>query len=446
MIETPYIDLFTQYWETIDAKSAPVLNNRRQAALDTFQNTGFPAAALEDYRHSDVATAFKPDYGLNIKQYVPDINPYIAFRCNVGNLPTNMYFLLNDSFSAKYTPKIEYPEGVFVGSLKTFAEKYPEACDKYYGKIAQPDGNGTVAFNTMFAQDGFVIYVPDNRVIEKPFQLINILFSNVDVMVNRRLLLIAGKNAQFKLLSCDHVADNTKFLLTQVTEIYAGENAHIDFYELEENSDKATRLASTFAHQEKASNVLVNNVTLNAGFTRNNYHIKLAGEQADANVCGVVIAGKQQHIDNFVFIDHARPDCHSNQLFKYVLQDESTGVFCGRILVEPNAQKTIAYQSNNNLCSSPAARMYAKPQLEIYADDVKCSHGLTTGRLDEDALFYLRARGIPKDEARLMLMQAFTSSVLELIRIDELKLRLYELVEKRFRGEAARCGDCAICK
>jgi Fe-S cluster assembly protein SufD len=446
MIETPYIDLFKQFWNTIDTKSATVLNSRRQTAFEDFQKMGFPTDAQEDYRHSDVAAAFKPDYGLNINQYVPDINPYIAFRCNVGNLPTDMYFLLNDSFSARYTPKIDYPKGVFVGSLKVFAEQYPDVCDKYYGKIAQTDENGMVAFNTMFAQDGFVIYVPDNQVIDKPFQLINILFSKVDVMVNRRLLLIAGKNAQFKLLSCDHVTDNAKFLLTQITEIYADENAHIDFYELEENSDKATRLASTFVHQEKSSNVLVNNVTLNAGFTRNNYHVKLAGEQAESSVCGVVVAGKEQHVDNFVHIDHAQPNCHSNQLFKYVLQEQSIGVFCGRILVEQGAQKTTAYQSNNNLCSSPDARMYSNPQLEIYADDVKCSHGLTTGQLDENALFYLRARGIPKDEARLMLMQAFTSSVLELIRIDELKSRLYELVEKRFRGEAARCGDCAICK
>ncbi|GAB6011080.1 Fe-S cluster assembly protein SufD [Viscerimonas tarda] len=446
MVETQYIELFTQYWETINNKSAAVLNKQRQGAFEAFKEAGFPNAGMEDYRNSDIAEKFIPDYGLNIRQYIPDINPYIAFRCNVQNLSTNLYFLLNDSFSDKYKPNTDYPKGVFVGSLKTFAEQYPEVCARHYGQVADVKKAGIIAFNTMFAQDGFVIYVPDNTVIEKPIQLINILFSNTNVLVNRRILLIAGKNSQFKLLSCDHVIDNTKFLITQVTEIFADENAQVDFYELEENSDKATRMASVFVRQEKSSNVLVNNVTLNCGFTRNDYHIKLAGEQADSRVCGVVIADKEQHVDNFVFIDHAKPNCHSNQLFKYVLQDKSAGVFSGRILVEKDAQKTTAYQSNNNLCSSSLARMYSKPQLEIYADDVKCSHGLTTGQLDEDALFYMQARGIPEEEAKLMLMQAFTSGVLELIRIDELKNRLYELVEKRFRGEIARCGDCAICK
>ncbi len=180
--------------------------------------------------------------------------------------------------------------------------------------------------------------------------------------------------------------------------------------------------------------------------TRNDYYIKLAGRYADTNVSGIVIiADKSQHIDNFVYIDHSQPDCHSKQLFKYVLQEKATGAFCGRIYVAEGAQKTQAYQSNNNLCTSRDARMFSKPQLEIYADDVKCSHGLTTGQIDEDALFYLRSRGIPEEEAKLMLMQAFTSGVLELIRLDILKYRLYELIEKRFKGESAKCGDCLIC-
>lgn len=446
MIETQYIDLFTQHRETIDEKSAPVLNQQRERAFDVFNRIGFPGKQLEDYQYSDVAEKFIPDYGLNIRQLIPDIDPYIAFKCNVPDLSTNLFFLLNDSLYSRSFPGMNIPDGVFAGSLKAFAGQYPQICAKYYAQVANIEDNGVVAFNTMFAQDGFVLYVPDNVVVEQPIQLINILISNADFLVNRRLLLIAGKNAQFKVLVCDHAVDNSKFLVTQVTEIYADENAHVDFYELEENSNKVARLSSTYIHQEKNSNVLANNITLNCGFTRNNYHLKLADEYADGSVCGVVIADKNQHIDNFVFVDHAKPNCHSNQLFKYVLQDDSIGAFCGRILVEKDAQKTRAYQSNNNLCSSPSARMYSKPQLEIYADDVKCSHGLTTGQLDEDALFYLRARGIPEQEARLMLMQAFTSGVLDLIRLDVLKERLYELVEKRFKGETARCGNCLICK
>jgi len=446
MIETQYIDLFTAHRKTIDDNSGGALNNLRDRAFEAFSKLGFPGKELEDYQYSDVAEKFVPDFGLNIRQLIPNIDPYIAFKCNVPELSTNTYFLLNDSMYNKSLPQTDYPKGVFVGSLRDFANQQPDICARYYGQEAAIDKNGIVAFNTMFAQDGFVIYVPDNTVVEQPIQLINILISNADFLVNRRLLLIAGKNAQFKLLVCDHAVDSSQFLVTQVTEIFADENAHIDFYELEENSDKVTRLASTFVRQERNSNVLVNNVTLNCGFTRNNYNLNLAGEYADGSVCGVVIADKEQHVDNFVFVDHAKPNCHSNQLFKYVLQDDSLGVFCGRILVEKDAQKTMAYQSNNNLCSSPTARMYSKPQLEIYADDVKCSHGLTTGQLDEDALFYLRARGIPEAQARLMLMQAFTAGVLDLIRLEELKVRLYDLVEKRFKGETARCGNCLICK
>lgn len=446
MVETQYIDLFTRYQKAINDNSSEVLNKQRAKAFEAFQKQGFPTKKLEDYQNSDIAERFNGEYGLNINQLVPNINPYIAFKCNVQNLSTNLYFLLNDSFCNNFLPEVSYSKGVFVGSLKAFSEQHPDICSKYYGQIADIEANGVVAYNTMFAQDGFVVYVPDNVVVEQPIQLINILMSNVDFQVNRRILLIAGKNAQFKLLSCDHAIDNSKFLATQVTEIYADENAHIDFYELEETSDKTSRIASTFIKEERSANVLVSNITLNCGFTRNNYYLKLQGEYSEGHVSGLVISGKEQHVDSFVFVDHAKPHCLSNQLFKYVLQDNSIGAFCGRILVEQDAQKTLAYQSNNNLCSSPTAKMYSKPQLEIYADDVKCSHGLTTGQLDEEALFYLRSRGISKEEARLMLMQAFTSGVIDLVRLDVLKERLYELVEKRFKGEQARCGDCAVCK
>ncbi|MFR9166852.1 MAG: Fe-S cluster assembly protein SufD [Dysgonomonas sp.] len=446
MVETQYIDLFNRHRKTIDEKSADVLNRQRDRALEVFKEKGLPTNKLEDYLNSDIAGKFSTEYGLNINQFIPKINPYIAYKCSVPNLSTNLYFLLNDSFSSNFQPQVNYSKDVYIGSLKDFAVKYPEVCSKYYGKIADVDKNGVVAFNTMFAQDGFVVYVPDNTVIEHPLQLTNILSANADFLVNRRLLLIAGKNARFKLLTCDHTVDDVNFLATQVTEIFADEDSHIDFYEIEETSDKTTRLSSTFIYQERNSNVLVNNITLHCGFTRNNYYLKLNGEYAEGHVCGAIIAGKKQHVDNFVFVDHAKPNCHSNQLFKYVLEDESLGVFCGRILVEQDAQKTLAYQSNNNLCSSPSAQMFSKPQLEIYADDVKCSHGLTTGQLDEEALFYLRARGISKEEAKLMLMQAFVSGVLELVRLDVLKERLYNLVEKRFKGESVRCGDCLICK
>lgn len=446
MIEKQYIDLFTEHRSQIDSKSAPVLNALRDEAFSSFQHIGFPTKKLEDFQNSDIAARFEPDYGLNLNRISLEVDPYVSYKCNVPELSTNLYFLLNDSFHNKSLPQVQYPQGVFVGSLKDFALQQPDLCTKYYGKIADMNKNGIVAFNSMFAQDGFVVYVPDNTIIEEPLQLMNILTANVDFLVNRRVLVIVGKNSQVKLLACDHTMSKVKFLATQVTEIFADENSHVDFYELEENSNQVTRLVSTFVHQKGSASVLANNITMNCGFTRNNFHVKLDGEGSEAYVAGIVIADQQQHVDNFVFLDHLKPNCTSTQLFKYVLQEQSTGVFCGRIRVEKDAQKTMAYQTNNNLCASPASRMFSKPQLEIYADDVKCSHGLTTGQLDEEALFYMRARGIQKEEAKLLLMQAFTNEVLKLIRLDILKERLETLVEKRFKGEEASCGGCSICK
>lgn len=446
MIENQYIDIFTQYRDKIDAKSLSGMNGLRDKALNIFKEQGFPTKKMEDYLYLDVAAEFLPDFALNINRLPFTGNPYVAFRCEIPNLTTNLYFVLNDIFHEEHKPKVNYPSGVFVGSFKHFAEEKPEVFSKYYGQIADMDNNGIVAFNTMFAQDGFVIYVPKGVIVEEPIQLINILKSEFNSLVNRRILIIAEDDAQVKLLICDHTVDESQFLATQVTEIFAGRNALVDYYDLEENSDKVTRLTNTFVHQLEASNVLINNMTFNTGVSRNNYNVKLSGQHAEAYVCGMVIADKHQYVDNFAFLDHLVPHCTSTQLFKYVLQDEATGAFCGRIRVEKDAQKTLAYQSNNNLCISPNAHMYSKPQLEIYADDVKCSHGLTTGQLDEEALFYLRSRGLSKESARLMLMQAFAAGVLEHVRIDRLKERLLDLVEKRFKGESARCGNCAVCK
>lgn len=446
MVENQYKDIFTQYRKTLDDNSAPAINAKRDEAFEAFSDLGFPTQKLEDFQYSDIASKFVPDYGLNLNRVISKTNPYVAYGCNIPTLSTELYFLMNDVFSSQHTPTVQHPKNVYIGSLKAFALDQPEICAKYYGNAVKLDKNGVVAFNTMFAQDGLVVYIPDNVVIEQPIQLINILESRVDYLVNRRVLIVVGKNSQVKLLACDHTVNDANFLATQVVEIFADQDARVEYYELEENSDKVTRLSSIFAKQQKSSNVVINNVTLNCGFTRNNYQVVLDGEYAEATLAGMVIADKAQHVDNFAYLDHAKPNCQSTQLFKYVLQESSKGVFCGRILVEKDAQKTMAYQTNRNLCSSPNAKMYSKPQLEIYADDVKCSHGLTTGQLDEEALFYMRSRGISKEDAKLLLMQAFTSDVIDLVHIDELKERLLDLVEKRFKGEVARCGNCAVCK
>lgn len=383
---------------------------------------------------------------MNLNRLDIPVNPYEVFRCDVPNLSTLLYFIVNDSFYTYHENKARLPEGVLAGSLRELALSHPELIAKYYNKIADNSKDGTVALNTALAQDGFCLYVPQRTILEKPLQLINILRGESDFMVNRRLLVILEEGAQAKLLVCDHTMDNAKFLASQVTEIYAGENSVFDFYDMEESTLTTTRVASTFVRQEAGSNVLVNGITLHNGVTRNNYYITLMGENAETNLYGMAIADRKESVDNYTFIDHAVPHCHSNELFKYVVDDDAQGSFSGRILVRTDAQKTVAYQSNKNLCVTPEARMFTKPQLEIYADDVKCSHGATVGQLDQNALFYLRSRGISESEAKMLLMFAFTNDVIENIRLDALKDRLRQLVEKRFRGELSKCAGCGVCR
>jgi len=446
MIEQQYKDLFQQFRSELDVNSVEGMNRHRDAAFDRFQQIGFPTSREEDYKHSNVARLFDMDLGLNLRNIPIPVNPYDAFKCDVPNLSTHLYFLINDRYYDKPLANDPLPDGVYAGSLQRFSEEYPDIFNTYYGQIADYADNGVVAYNTMFAQDGFVVYVPKNVTVEKPLQLINILRGGVDLNVNRRLLVIAEENAHVKLLVCDHAVDDVHFVVTQVTEVSAAAHAQVDVYELEENSSKVTRLNNLFSEQLEHSHVATSAITLHNGYTRNNYRFRILGEHAHVDAGGLAICDGSQHIDNFAFLDHAVPHCTSNELFKTVLDDRATGVFCGKILVEKDAQKTQAYQNNRNLLASTTAQMFSKPQLEIYADDVKCSHGLTTGQLDEEALFYMRARGIDKDEAKLLLMVAFTRDVVDLVRIDTLQERLAMLIEKRFRGELMRCGNCNVCK
>lgn len=444
--EQQYIDLFSQCEDLICRKSVPVLNALRAEAFAHFERLGFPSLQGEDYKYTDVAKAFAPDYGLNLNRLDIPVNPYDVFRCDVPNLSTSLYFVVNDVFYNKELPKAHLPEGVYAGGLMEFARLYPEIAARYYGHGASMEDNALVALNTMLAQDGFVFYVPRGVVVERPVQLVNIFRSDVDTMANRRLLFIVEEDAEAKLLVCDHSIDDVKFLANQVVEIFAGENAHVDYYDLEESSVSTSRFSSLYVRQAGNSNVVVNGVTLTNGLTRNNYYVSLDGEGATLTLSGMSVLDGEQQLDTYSLVSHNVPRCTCNELFKNVLNDHAVGAFSGRILVKEGAEKTSAYQTNRNLCATRECRMYSKPQLEIYADDVKCSHGMTTGQLDDAALFYMQSRGIPREEARMLLSVAFTADVIEQIRLDALRDRLHRLVEKRFRGELAKCEGCRICK
>ena len=429
--EKQYIDLYSQCRDMLMSHSVEPMNAVRDAAYDDFCRLGFPTKKVERYKYTDIPALFEPDYGLNLNRLEIPVDPYEAFRCDVPNLSTSLYFVLNDGFYDKAQPK---------------GPEHPDFVAKYYSKLAKTADDGITALNTMLAQDGLLVYVPKGVVVEKAVQVINILRSDVDLMVNRRVLIVVEEQAQVKLLFCDHAADDRRFLATQVIEAYVGDGASLDLYCLEETHVKNVRVSNVFIEQQRDSRVSHNVITLHNGVTRNRTDLTFAGEGAECDLYGCVIADKHQHVDNNTLIDHRVPRCTSRELYKYVLDGNAVGAFAGRVLVRHGAQKTISQETNQNLCATKEARMYTQPMLEIYADDVKCAHGSTVGQLNDAALFYMRQRGIPLKEAKLLLEFAFINEVIDGIKLLPLRDRLHYLVEKRFRGELNKCEGCKLCR
>lgn len=444
--EKQYIDLYNQCKGMINKHAPQVLNDLRDKAFDDFCRLGFPSKKVERYKYTDMQKIFEPNYGLNLNRLEIPVNPYDVFKCDVPNLSTSLYFVVNDSFYDKMLPKCSLAEGVVVGSLSKVAAEHPELVAKYYGKIANTGDDAVTALNTMLSQDGLMVYVPKNVKVEKAIQVINILRSDVDLMVNRRVLIVMEQGSEAKFLFCDHAADDRNFLATQVIEAFVGENAKLDLYCLEETHYKNTRVSNVYIEQQANSVVNHNVITLHNGVTRNRLDLVFKGEGAECFANGCVIGDKSQHIDNNTLIDHQVGHCTSHQLYKYVLGDEAVGAFAGRILVRKDAQKTSSNEINQNLCTTKKARMFTQPMLEIYADDVKCSHGSTVGQLNDAAMFYMRQRGISEKEAKLLLEFAFVNEVVDQIQLEPLKERLRYLVEKRFRGELNKCEGCKLCK
>ena len=445
-MKNQYIELYDECRGMICSHSAEVMNAVRDEAYENFKGQGFPTKKVERYKYTDIEKLFEPNYGLNLNRLDIPVNPYDAFRCDVPNLSTSLYFVVNDAFYKKIEPKALLPEGVIVDSLKNQADKNPDLIAKYYSKLAKTGEDAVTALNTMLAQDGLVVYVPRNVVVDRAVQVINILRSDVDLMVNRRVLIVVEEGAEVKLLFCDHAADNRNFLATQVIEAYVGRNASLDLYCLEETHAKNVRVSNLYIDQEADSRVNHNVITLHNGVTRNRVDLSLSGEGAECVLNGCVIADKEQHVDNNTVIDHKVAHCTSSQLYKYVLDEKATGAFAGRVLVRHGAQKTSSEMRNQNICATREARMFTQPMLEIYADDVKCSHGSTVGQLNDAAMFYMRQRGISEKEAKLLLEFAFVNEVIDTIKLEPLRDRLHHLVEKRFRGELSKCEGCKLCK
>ena len=304
--EQQYIELYEQARQMISNHSSEVMTAVRDEAFERFKTQGFPNKRVERYKYTDIQKLFAPDYGLNLNRLTIPVDPYQAFRCDVPNLSTSLYFVVNDVFYNDEKPKGHLPEGVIIGSLKEFATT------DYYNQLAGKANDATTDLNTMLAQDGLYVYVPKNVKVDRAIQVINILRSDVDLMVNRRVLIVLEAGAELKMLFCDHAADDKNFLTTQVIEAYVGENASLDLYCLEETHHKNVRVSNVYIDQQRDSRVNHNVITLHNGITRNKLDLTFSGEGAECQCYGCVIADKQQHVDNNTLITHKVPHCTSN--------------------------------------------------------------------------------------------------------------------------------------
>jgi Fe-S cluster assembly protein SufD len=439
-----YLRLYTENIKKISESSSPFINSFREAAIDKFRELGIPTRKNESYKYTNLDTFFNHPFKSYFLPSEPDFAKAEDFRCDVTDLDAHGVVLLNGFYPTINDKLRQLPGGIWIGSMNEAAKKFPEKIEKHYGKYVNDDSDGLVHLNTALASDGVFLWVPEGVVLKKPIQIVDLVQSDEDIFNQYRNLIVVEKNADVTLIICDHTLSPQKFLTNAVTEVFVGENAHFDIIRVQNEHNNAAKITHTFIHQERNSVASSNNITLHGGLVRNSTHHYLGGEGAECNSYGLYLSDKFQHVDNYVNVDHAFPNCTSNQLFKGVLDDMATGAFNGRIFVHKDAQGTIAYQKNNNILLTDDAKMDTKPQLEIYADDVKCSHGATIGQLDDNALFYLRSRGIDKHQARLMLMFGFAHEVIRNIKVEALQERMDNLVMQRLKGELSRCASCMV--
>ena len=437
--EKQYIELFESNEKQINQNSHPLLNFFRRDAYTFLKGNGFPSRKDELYKYTDVEAAFAPDYGLNINRIVFPTELHQMFRCSIPNMGSSVFFMIGDRFFAPASVQKILCDGVFVGSICEYAQRYPGSLNAYYHKQASLSQDSVVALNTMLAQDGLLVHIGKGVKLSSSLQIVNLGRGEMDLMTNRRVLFILEEGAEASVLFCEHNLDKQKFLTTQVLEAYLAPNSHLSLCNIEETHQGNTLFDNVYVRQAEYSKLDCGHFTLRNGLTRRTGWFQFQGEKAEANIFGGVIGDGKGHTDTNLLIDHAKGTCRSNILYKYVLDGESEGAFAGKVLVRKNAQKTDSQETNANLCVSPHSRMYTQPMLEIYADDVKCNHGSTVGRMDEKALFYMGQRGIPEEEANLLLQEAFLGEVIRKIQIEPLRERLAIMVEQRFRHKLKGC-------
>src|SRR5512133_2480203 len=437
------LSLFRQNNAVLERSTGEILNLHREQAFHDFDKLGIPTTKNENYKYTPLDKYFVGNYEVDLEANPVKVAVRDIFKCDVPEIDTHVILVLN-GFYYTNDQHGKLPEGIIISGLNEASVKYPELFKKHYARYADTSVDGLVALNTLFAHDGVFIYIPKNSTLEKPLQIINLSYSDKNLRITRRNLIVTGDNSTANIVVCDHTLSNHSFLTNSLTEILVGNNSSLNYDWLQNENGQSTHINNLFIHQLDNSRFNSSIVSLHGGLIRNNFYAVQNGINADTNLSGLFLCDNKQHVANYVLMDHAKPHGTSNQLFKGILDDESTGSFNGKILVRPDAQKIQAYQKNNNILLSSSARMNTKPHLEIYADDVKCSHGATVGQIDSEALFYLRSRGISENEARHLLMYAFANEIVGKISLPVLKERIIGLVEKRLRGELSRCNDCEL--
>ncbi len=446
-VNADFVTLFRDGYVQLEAGCSAVMNGCRQEAFEKFIQSGGIPQNTEDYIYADLIPVFNKDYRVVLKYIRQDVDINEVFRCTVTDLVTDPVLTVNGWwFDGNMKP--ELPEEVVVCSLQEASMKYPDLFLRHYNRYAlQASKDGLVSLNTAFAQDGVFVYVPDGVVLKRPLQVINLLRANAGLMGFQRNLVILGKNARATVLVCDHTLSNQNFLMNNTTEVCLGADAHLDYYQVQNQGSGAAQINSLVVSEQRNAVFDSNIVSLYGGFIRNNMYVALNEEGGNCSLYGMYILDKKQVVDNFSYIDHVAPHCTSNEHFKGIMDDSSLANFSGCIRVRPDAQQTEAYQANNNLLLSENARINAKPQLIIDADDVKCSHGATVGQIDEEAMFYLRSRGIGRDEARMMMMFGFAHDIIGHVKLEPLREKIDDLIDKRLRGELSKCHNCMLqCK
>ena len=402
----------------------------RSSAIKNFEEKGFPNKKEEAWKYTSLNALQKVDFSIfpkaeNTLEY-KDVKKYFLHEVDTYKI------VFIDGVYSSYLSETTH-DGVDVCLMSAALTKpqYKQIIEVYFNKIASKDESLT-SLNTAFSKEGAYIYIPKSKAPKKPIQIVHLATGNeASLMLQPRSLVIAEENAEVQIIERHQSLTKNEVFTNAVTEIFAGKNARIDYYKVQSDAQTASLIDNTYIDQKSDSNVRVHTFSFGGKLTRNNLNFYQDGEHIDSTMKGVTILGEKQHVDHHTLVHHQQPNCESHQDYKGIYGEKSTGVFNGKIIVDKIAQKTNAFQQNNNILISDKATINTKPQLEIFADDVRCSHGCTIGQLDEDALFYLQSRGIPKKEATALLMYAFANNVLESVKLPELKARINKIIANK---------------